>query len=327
MGAAGIEIDPFLAASRQALSVHDSLKRLGRGPDAGRMADDAALNAAIALCLDPMLAEAGRLLSIALYHQGLLQAAARAARHPDPRPGLPGQSIVIAVIDRPMDGQYGIDHLLADLAGFVGEVIVVFNDPDIGMAMRGHPRIDKWAIISANAGVARAWNIGLNLAQGQIAFVLNADIRVQLDALRKLGQALAVLPHTAIAGVGGEIIDPDSLTPVQALPPGAFSRIVAVDKITGYLFALHLGRLWDAGISFDPRLSPYFFEELDLAGKCHRAGLGVIAVPVDPVLWSHEGGISLRDQPVRLFGTLVDRARVLAENAARVQQRYMPKAD
>jgi hypothetical protein len=91
-----------------------------------------------------------------------------------------------------------------------------------------------------------------------------------------------------------------------------------VDKITGYVFALHLQRLHDAGIAFDPRLSPYFFEELDMMTKCRAAGLGAYAMPISPDMFSHEGGISQRDRPIRYFGQLADRTRVIAINAARI---------
>ncbi len=311
-----------VAAARQSLILADGLRRLGRFEDSAGLTRAAAVASATALVDDPVLADAGQLLSMALYHLGLLPAAGRAARRPDPRPRPPGQSVVIAILDRPAHGDYGIDFLLDDLAGFSGEVIAVFNNPDIGRAMAGHPRIDKSAILSANAGVARAWNIGLNLAQGEIAFVLNADLRVDCHTLNQLAQALRQYPNAGIAGIGGERVDHQTLMPTQAFVPGGFSSVADVDKVTGYLFALHLGRCWDAGIHIDPRLSPYFFEELDMAAKCQAAGLCAIAVPLDPVGWSHEGGISLRDQPIKMFGQPVDRTRVLSENAARVFRRF-----
>ena len=310
-----------LAEAERVLGLSDELNRLGRSADAKILLRQGAEWAAAALACDPQSAKVARLLCVALFNLGLMAASAKAGRHPDTAPRRPRMGIVIAVLDRPQ-GAHGIDQLLQDLQSFQGEVAVVFNDPVVGAELCTHPRIDKWAILSANAGVARGWNIGINLIEADIAAVLNADLRLNPKILDDLAQGFVQKPDAGIIGLGGQVIDPHTLETVRQYIPGQFHAITPVDKVTGYCFLLHLERCHRAGITIDPRLSPYFFEELDLMIKCRSAGLGTYALPVDPALFSHEGGISTRDRPIALFGQVADRARILARNARLVQEKW-----
>ncbi len=303
------------------MGLADELTRLGRSADAKPFLRQGAEWAALALACDPQSAKCARLLCVALFHLGRMAASAKAARRPDTARRTPRIGIVIAVLDRPQ-GVHGIDQLLQDLQTFSGEVAVVFNDPAVGAELCNHPRIDKWAILSANAGVARGWNIGINLIESDIAAILNADFRLDPKILDQLAQGFVQRPDAGIIGLGGQVIDPHTLETVRHYVPGQFQAITPVDKVTGYCFLLHLERCHQAGITIDPRLSPYFFEELDLMVKCRNAGLGTYAMPIDPALFSHEGGISMRDRPIALFGQVVDRARVLARNARLVQEKW-----
>jgi hypothetical protein len=307
-----------LNGARQDLTVAETLLKLNRREDALACHVRARGQLCQCLALEPMDRDASQLLVRSLYQTSHFAAAARSASRPDPGGPMPRLSVIIAALDRQAGAHHSLDGLLEDLRDFSGEVIVVFNDPELGEQLRDHKRIDKWAILSANAGVARAWNIGINLAQADLALILNADLRVNVSALEQLAAQLAAIPNGAMAGVAGERVDPVTLEATTRLYPGQFTTIESVDKITGYVFALHLQRLHDAGIAFDPRLSPYFFEELDMMTKCRAAGLRAYAMPISPDMFSHEGGISQRDRPIRYFGQLADRTRVIAINAARI---------
>jgi hypothetical protein len=315
------DFNQSLAEAQRVLGLADGLNRLGRVADAKNFTRQGAEWAAAAVVCDPQSAEAARLLSVSLFNLGHIAESAKAAQRPDIAARRSKIGIVIAVLDRPQ-GAHGIDQLLHDLHSFSGEVAVVFNDPAVGVALCTHPRIDKWAILSGNAGVARGWNIGINLIEADIAAILNADFRLEPKILDQMALGFVQKPDAGIIGLGGQVIDPQTLEAVAQYLPGQFQSIMPVDKVTGYCFLLHLDRCHQAGITIDPRLSPYFFEELDLMVKCRAAGLGTYAMPVDPAFFSHEGGISTKDRPIALFGQVVDRARVLARNARLVQEKW-----
>lgn len=312
-----------LERARQHLRIADALFQAARAGEGLIQAAAAAAAAAETLADAPAEETAWRVLSIACWHLGRMARAARAAGRQGATPKLPARSAIIAVLERPQDTAHSIDGLLDDLAAFDGEVIVVFNDPAAFEQLKTHPRIDKWAALSANAGVARAWNIGINLAQGEVLFVLNSDLRIGDAALAPLEAALDSLPRAAAVGIEGETIDPATFQILAKHALGRFAEPVVVDKLSGYCFAIRATLWHEFGIAFDPRLSPYFYEELDIMLKARNAGLEIYAVPVEASKFSHGLGISRRDRPILFFGRPVDRARVLAENAARIQARWL----
>lgn len=236
-----------------------------------------------------------------------------------PEAARPKRSIVIPVLDYSPNSPYDIVGLLADLEGFDGEVICVFNSAEVFADLREHPRIDKFSFNKHNVGVARSWNIGLNQAEGDVVFVLNADLKVSPAALGELERYLFELPNALAVGMAGEMYDMDRLKLRAVHLPGTFPAPLAVDKLSGYAFVLHAGRLHDAGISFDPRLSPFFCEEFDLALKARAAGYEVYAAPVAGI--EHVAGISAVDRPIICFGRKADRMRVLIRNANLVLDR------
>jgi hypothetical protein len=257
-------------------------------------------------------------LALALWTSGRHRDADRAIRRAEhagyPKEARrPARSIVIPVLDYSPDSPWDIGTLLADLKDFDGEVICVFNSAAVFEDLKDHPRIDKFSFNKHNVGVARSWNIGLNQAEGEVVFVLNADLHVSIAALAELERHLRTLPDALAVGVAGDLMDLERLKPLGSYYPGTFDAPAPVDKVSGYAFALDARRLHDAGISFDPRLSPYFYEEVDLVLKARRQGFQLYAVPVLGI--EHVGGISLNHRPISCFGREVDRMRVLIRNA------------
>jgi predicted TPR repeat methyltransferase len=233
----------------------------------------------------------------------------------------PARSIIIPILLNEPGGKHDVAALLSDLAAFEGEVIAVFNDPQAHAALKDHPRLTRHALCSQNVGVGRAWNIGMNLAEGSVVFILNSDLRIEdLSCLSALEGVLVEEETVAVAGVGGELIDPDTLNPTRTLAPGTFQGRITVDSVQGHFFALHAGRWGEAGLSFDTRLAPFFCEEIDIGRQARRAGLSVRAVATEG--WRHAVGISRTDYPVRYLGRPVDRDIALLANRIRLREKW-----
>ncbi|MBY0430567.1 MAG: glycosyltransferase, partial [Rhodospirillales bacterium] len=230
------------------------------------------------------------------------------------------RSAVIAVLDDSPGARFNIISLLDDLAGFDGEVIVVFNGPAMFEALKDHPRIDKWSLNRHNVGVGRAWNIGLNQAEGAVVFVLNADLHVTPAALLEIECQLLTLPEAVIVGVGGDLLDLRTLQPTLIRQRQEVTQPMPVDRVSGYLLALHAQRFHDAGMSFDPRFSPYFHEETDIALQARAHGLKLYAVPAAGV--EHDYGISCRDRPILWFGRPVETHRMQVENGLLLLEKW-----
>jgi len=246
---------------------------------------------------------------------------AAVALDPNPPPAAPRRSFIVPVLDHSPHAPYNIHTLLEDLSAIEGEVILVFNGPQMFDAVQGHPRVTKWCLNQQNAGVARAWNQGLQLAEAEVLFILNADIRISAACVEALEAALHRLPGALMVAPSGEVLN-DVMDVAEAVGPEGFDAPKPVDRIDGHLFALHAARLHDAGLSFDPRLAPYFGEELDLALKAAGAGLSVYAVPVPAGSHDHVAGISRNNLPIQFFGRPVRRLDVQIANMERLAARW-----
>ena len=111
--------------------------------------------------------------------------------------------MVIPVLDFSPHGAYNILTLLDDLVPVAGEVICIFNSPEVFDRLRDHPRIDKFCFNKLNAGVSRSWNMGINLAEGRAIVIMNADLHVSAAAIEQLEDYLFSLPDAVMVGPQG----------------------------------------------------------------------------------------------------------------------------
>lgn len=231
------------------------------------------------------------------------------------------RSFVIPVLDFSPHSRFNIHTLLDDLTLIDGEVICIFNSEEVFNALRYHRRIDKFAFNKLNAGVSRSWNIGINLAEGDAIFILNADLHIGKNAVDKMQEYLFTLPNAVIVGPQGSRIDFKNMKVIHYYEKGTFSEPVKTHDVSGFLFCLHAERFRSAGLAFDVRYSPCFFEEWDMALQIGLKGLACYAVPVQD--FEHDWGISAvkEDVFINYFGKLVSRNEVLAQN----KQKFLHK--
>jgi hypothetical protein len=205
----------------------------------------------------------------------------------------PSRSFVIPVLDMSPASPYNITGLLQDLSVMEGTVIVVFNSRAMADRLKDHPRIDYWAVMSDNVGVARAWNIGLHMAQTPVTFVLNADLHVEAPLFDTLERALRELPQAAIVGPQGGFFHFPSARDLMYFDKGSLTEPMEVDDVSGFLFGLRMDVFQRHGIQFDDRYSPCYFEEWDTALQCRRHGWKSYVVPVTE--YAHEWSGSIRN--------------------------------
>jgi GT2 family glycosyltransferase len=224
------------------------------------------------------------------------------------------RSFVIPILAMSLHRQYNIQTLLADLADISGEVICIFNSPDVYDALHGHPRIDKYCYNKLNAGVSRSWNQGINLAEGRSVFVLNDDLQVTATAIEQMEAYLFSLPHAVIVGPQGTMLDFMRLRVIRYYDKGQTNSPIRTDDVSGFFFAVHLQRYLEHQLCFDVRYSPCFMEEWDMGMQVKKAGLALYTVPV--IDYHHDLGISAaQDDPsITYFGRTVCRDAVLKFN-------------
>jgi GT2 family glycosyltransferase len=189
------------------------------------------------------------------------------------------RSFVIPVLDYSPASEYNIVTLLDDLTNIEGEVIVVFNSPVVAEELKDHPRIDRYAIMKQNVGVARAWNLGLTIAATPTVFILNADLHLQGEAVDTLEHYLWQLPDAACVGPQGSFVDFALTRDYFYFDKGICTTPVAVDAVSGFFFAVKLVQFSDKTLRFEDGFTPCYFEEWDLGLQIRKAGLKSYVVP------------------------------------------------
>lgn len=189
------------------------------------------------------------------------------------------RSFVIPVLDMSPASEYNILTLLNDLKDIDGDVIVIFNGQEVAEQLKDHPRITRYAVMKQNIGVARAWNLGLEIAVTPTVFVLNADLHVEPSAIDMLEQALLSLPDAACVGPQGSFVEYELARDYIHFDKGTFTQPLEVDAVSGFFFAVKLQHFNEKIIRFENGFTPCYFEEWDLGLQIKRAGLKNYVVP------------------------------------------------
>ena len=202
------------------------------------------------------------------------------------------RSFVIPVLDMSPASEYNILTLLKDLENIEGDVIVIFNGQEVAEHLKDHHRITRYAIMKQNIGVARAWNLGLEIAATPTVFILNADLHVERQAIDALEQALYLLPAAACVGPQGSFVEYDLACDYIHFDKGTFNLPLEVDAVSGFFFAVKLQHFNEKIIRFENGFTPCYFEEWDLGLQIKQAGLKNYIVPTSA--YDHHWSGSIR---------------------------------
>ncbi len=224
-----------------------------------------------------------------------------------------GRSFVIPVLDMSPASEYNILTLLDDLADVEGDVIIVFNGQEVAEQLKNHPRITRYAIMKQNIGVARAWNLGFEIAVTPTVFILNADLHVDRAAIYALEQALFTLPDAACVGPQGSFVEYSLARDFIHFDKGTFNTPLEVDAVSGFFFAVRLQHFNEKIIRFENGFTPCYFEEWDLGLQIKRAGLKNYIVPTSA--YDHHWSGSIRAlREIRFYEKSETAGEILSRN-------------
>jgi len=211
--------------------------------------------------------------------------------------------------------KYTIHEVLRDLRQNVKlpfEVIVICNgdDPELIEFVRAHDGIDKFCINSVNAGVARSWNMGAQMAEGAALCFLNDDVAVGAGAIEALYETL--VSASDIGQVG----------PTGARWKGAEhdyfvgeEQMENADAIAGYCFMVRADLYRNLG-GFDVTYSPAGFEEIDMSFAIRKAGFRCVVVPKLAFHHYHHHGVSAYRSEIRYLSNVIDTTTLHERNKA-----------
>lgn len=246
------------------------------------------------------------------------------------QPNLLKVSFIIPVLHfkRPLNKKrffmprYTIQETLRDIAQNVRvrhEVIVVCNgtDPELIELITKHPAAHKYCLNSVNVGVARSWNMGAEMAEGEILCFVNDDVEIGPGSVEKLCEILE--SSSDIGQVG----------PMGARWKGAVhdrfvgeTAIEEADAISGFMFLIKAPVYWNVG-GFDIAYTPAGFEEIDMSFAIRKAGMKCLVVPGVDVKHHHHHGVSAYSSTIQYLSTNVDTETLHCRNKAYFERKWL----
>lgn len=214
-----------------------------------------------------------------------------------------------------------IEGVLADLKKNVKmrhEIVVVCNgvDPQLRDFIQSHPDIDRYCINSVNVGVARAWNMGAQLADGEVLCYLNDDVSVSEGALESLCDQLLASPEVGQIGPAGSYWrDCHHDRFVESQGP------VEVDVVSGFCFLIRSSTFHELG-GFDVNFSPAGYEEIDLSYRIRKDGLKCVVDPRAQIKHFHHHGVSAQRVEIAYLGQTVDTETLHERNSAYFRSKW-----
>lgn len=242
---------------------------------------------------------------------------------------LPKISIIIPVLHltRPLNKKrffmprQTIVNVLSDIKKNVKanyEVIVICNgtDDELQHFVRSSPDITRYCLNSENVGVARAWNMGAQLADGDILCYLNDDVSVGPGALETLANQLVADPLVGQIGPAGSYWrDCKHERFVET------DRPTEADVVSGFCFLLRTATFHKLG-GFDVNYTPAGCEEIDLSYRVRQSGLKCIVDPSADFKHFHHHGVSAQNTDIHYMGKVVDTVTLHARNSAYFREKW-----
>ena len=182
------------------------------------------------------------------------------------------------------------------------EVIVICNgqEDELVNFVKSHPAITRYALNSQNVGVARSWNIGAQLATGEVLCYLNDDVSIGNNALETLYKHLNEHPDIGEIGPAGSYWkNCEHHSFVESNSP------VESDVVSGFCFLIKSQLLHQLG-GFDINFSPAGCEEVDLSYRVRDAGFKCVVYPSLEIKHFHHHGVSAQKVNINFLGKVID---------------------
>lgn len=178
------------------------------------------------------------------------------------------------------------------------ELIVVANGLDDNRLVdyiKSNKHVHKYALLSCNVGVPRAWNVGAHLAEGDCLCFCNDDVDVGIGSLEKLVDVLNSSDSIGEVGpAGGKWEKTGSGKRV------GLDKIEEADEISGNFFIIKK-KIYEEVGGFDNAYTPAGCEEIDMSFKIRKSGYKCLVVPHLPIVHYGKHGISSKKTIIRFF--------------------------
>ena len=199
------------------------------------------------------------------------------------------------------------------------EIIIVCNgqDPELIDYVRKHPVVSQFCLNSVNVGVARAWNMGAQLAQGEFLCFLNDDVRLESGAVESLLNQLESDPTIGEIGPHGSFWKDCKCT--GTIEPNTLSD---VDVVSGFCFLVRANLMHQLG-GFDIAYTPAGYEETDFSYRVRQAGYRCVADSRAQIKHFYHHGVSSQKIDIHYLNKAIDTESLDQKNKAYFTQKWL----
>jgi GT2 family glycosyltransferase len=208
-----------------------------------------------------------------------------------------------------------IQELLQDIESNVTldyEVIVICNSQDEKLIeyISSNPVVTKFVLNSVNPGVARSWNMGAEMAEGEYLCYVSDDVRIGQKSIEALSETLDIEPAVGEVGPRGDLYvngRPDRFVGTEV---PEFS-----DVVSGFLFMVRAQAYFQVG-GFDIAYSPAGCEEVDFSFALRKVGWKCKVIPGLQIVHNEYHGVSAHKTDINYFDTSIDTLSLHERNTA-----------
>lgn len=197
------------------------------------------------------------------------------------------------------------------------EIIVVCNgeeDKELVSFVKSDPRISKSALLSSNAGVARAWNIGRNMAEGDFLLFVNDDALFGQNVLPSFRDCYSSKTNLGVVGPRGSMW--------KNCKHEEFAKATGpVDVVSGYAFMVPT-RLFDEVGGIDCYYTPAGCEEVDFCFKVAAAGYVNYVDTRIEITTEPAHGISARNEEIKYFKNTINTRDLHLRNTSYLRTKW-----
>jgi GT2 family glycosyltransferase len=190
------------------------------------------------------------------------------------------------------------------------EIIVIANSRDKSLVdfVTTDSRITKFVLNSVNPGVARSWNIGAEMSEGEYLCFVSDDVRIGKNAIEQLVTALDTRPEVDEVGPRGDLYVNGEPSKFVGLTQPEYT-----DVVSGFLFMVRQTAYWAVG-GFDVAYTPAGCEEVDFSFAIINAGGKCLILPNLDITHNEYHGVSAHRTNIRFFNSEIDTLELHQKN-------------
>ena len=159
---------------------------------------------------------------------------------------------------------------------------------------------DKVIINSHNVGVARAWNMGRHMAEGDYLLYLNDDVQVHPGSIEKMLEVYKEEPNAGNVGPQGSRWENFAHAEFMGTEKREVSTVVS-----GFAFMVRT-ETYDKIGGFDDFYTPAGFEEIDFCYQINKLGLHCIVDPDINITTEPRHGISALNTNIKYLNSEIN---------------------